>query len=66
MNADPKMTTNNRHRIAQIVVVAMGAVVLTIGLLMQVRDVTRVANWTQSGFVLCSARQLDSATVIFL
>jgi len=59
------MTTSTRNRIAQIVVMAAGIVVLAIGLLIEARDVTRVAKWSGSGFTLCAAAQSDSITTFF-
>ncbi|MCX6601407.1 MAG: SpoIIE family protein phosphatase [bacterium] len=59
------MTTNTKNRIAQIVVMAAGFAVLAIGLLIEARDVTRVAKWSGSGFVLCAAAQQDSTTTFF-
>ena len=59
------MTTSTRNRIAQVVVMAAGIVVLAIGLLIEARDVTRVAKWSGSGFTLCAAAQSDSITTFF-
>jgi sigma-B regulation protein RsbU (phosphoserine phosphatase) len=59
------MTTNTKNRIAQIVVMAAGFAVLAIGLLIEARDVTRVAKWSGSGFVLCAAAEQDSTTTFF-
>jgi sigma-B regulation protein RsbU (phosphoserine phosphatase) len=57
---------NTKDRIAQITVMAVGIVVLAIGLLFEARDVTRVAQWSGSGFVLCAASEQDSVTTFFV
>lgn len=52
-------------RIGQAIVWIVGGVVLLVGLTIMIRDVTRVANWSQSGFVLCSIAQPNDSTTVF-
>jgi serine phosphatase RsbU (regulator of sigma subunit) len=59
------VTTSFGVRIAKILIVVIGMLVLATSLLFSVRDLTRITNWSRSGFVLSSFLNADTARIRF-
>ncbi|RPH93502.1 hypothetical protein EHM69_10085, partial [candidate division KSB1 bacterium] len=59
------MSPHIKDKIIRGVIIVVGIVVFAVGMLLLTRDVTRVANWSRSGFVLCSVDGDDKGIRFF-
>ncbi|MBM3324167.1 MAG: hypothetical protein FJY66_00705 [Calditrichaeota bacterium] len=49
----------------KIIIILVGAVVLVLMLMVMAQQTSMVANWTGSGFTMCSVRQVNDSTLVF-